>query len=90
MGISYDSNLTLRKPVGCEACEDSGYAGRTAIHELLEGTNEIKRKIVKRGSAEDLRIIAIEAGMSTLKQDGIQKVFTGACDLKQVLTVCII
>jgi len=90
LDISYDSSLALRKPVGCELCGDTGYAGRTAIHELMEGTQAIKRMIVKQASADELRTLAIEEGMSTLKQDGIQKVFKGDCDLKQVLAICII
>ncbi|MCH7624041.1 MAG: type II/IV secretion system protein [Nitrospinae bacterium] len=90
LGISHDSSLALGKPVGCELCDDTGYAGRTAIHELMEGTQAIKRMIVKQASAGELRTLAIEEGMSTLKQDGIQKVFKGDCDLKQVLAVCII
>lgn len=90
LGITYNDDLTLKKPVGCEHCDDSGYAGRTAIHELLEGTEFIKRMIVKQASAEELRKKALETGMNTLKQDGIQKIFHGDCDLKQVLAVCII
>ncbi len=90
LGIVYDSDLTLKKPVGCEDCGNTGYLGRTAIHELLEGTSGVKRMVVKQAPAEELRAKAIEDGMSTLKQDGIQKVFKGDCDLKQVLAVCII
>jgi len=90
LGISYDRDLSLKKPVGCELCEDTGYAGRTAIHELLQGSQAIKRMVVKQASADELRSRAIEEGMNTLKQDGIQKVFKGDCDLKQVLAVCII
>jgi len=89
LGIVYHSDLTLKKPVGCEYCENTGYSGRTAIHEVLEGTKALKRKIVKQVSGEELRITAIAEGMCTLKQDGIQKVFKGDCDLKQVLAVCI-
>jgi type II secretory ATPase GspE/PulE/Tfp pilus assembly ATPase PilB-like protein len=89
LGIVYHSDLTLKRPVGCEDCENTGYSGRTAIHEVLEGTPAIKRKIVKQASGEELRITAISEGMNTLKQDGIQKVFKGDCDLKQVLAVCI-
>jgi type II secretory ATPase GspE/PulE/Tfp pilus assembly ATPase PilB-like protein/transcriptional regulator with GAF, ATPase, and Fis domain len=89
LGIIYHSDLTLKKPVGCEYCDNTGYSGRTAIHEVLEGTKALKRKIVKQASGEELRITAIAEGMNTLKQDGIQKVFKGDCDLKQVLAVCI-
>ncbi len=90
LGIDYNDELTLNKPVGCKECDETGYAGRTAIHELLEGTQAVKRLVVKKASAEELRTVAIQDGMSTLKQDGIQKVFRGDCDLKQVLAVCII
>ena len=90
LGIAYNGDLTLKKPVGCDFCDNTGYAGRTGIHEVLEGTKALKRQIVKQASAEELRTTAIEEGMCTLKQDGIQKVFKGDCDLKQVLSVCII
>jgi type II secretory ATPase GspE/PulE/Tfp pilus assembly ATPase PilB-like protein/transcriptional regulator with GAF, ATPase, and Fis domain len=90
LGIVYDGSLTLKKPVGCEDCGQTGYAGRTAIHEVLEGTPALKRQIVKQASGAELRKTAIEEGMNTLKQDGIIKVFKGDCDLKQVLAVCII
>lgn len=89
LGIVYDSNLTLKKPVGCADCDNTGYSGRTAIHEVLEGTPALKRQIVKQVSGAELRKIAIEEGMKTLKQDGIIKVLKGDCDLKQVLAVCI-
>jgi len=90
LGIVYDDDLTLKKPVGCESCDNTGYSGRTGIHEILEGTKALKRQIVKQASAEELRNTAIGEGMRTLKQDGIQKIFKGDCDLKQVLAVCII
>jgi type II secretory ATPase GspE/PulE/Tfp pilus assembly ATPase PilB-like protein/transcriptional regulator with GAF, ATPase, and Fis domain len=90
LGIIYDNNLTLKKPIGCSSCENTGYSGRTAIHEVLEGTPELKRQIVKQASGAELRKTAMEDGMNTLKQDGILKIFKGDCDLKQVLAVCII
>jgi len=90
LGIEYSDELTLKKAVGCQACGDSGYAGRTGIHEVLEATQEIKRTIMKQAGVEEIRKQAIADGMITLKQDGIQKVFKGDTDLKQVLAVCII
>ena len=90
LGIEYTEDLMLKKPVGCDSCNDTGYAGRTGIHECLEGTDEIKRMIMKQRLVEDLRKQAISDGMTTLKQDGIYKVFKGDCDLKQVMAVCIV
>jgi type II secretory ATPase GspE/PulE/Tfp pilus assembly ATPase PilB-like protein/GAF domain-containing protein len=88
LNIEYNNKLKLFKPVGCDKCNDTGYAGRVAVHELLDGTDEIKRMVMKKAMVEDLRNQAIEDGMATLKQDGIRKVFEGLCDLKQVLSVC--
>jgi type II secretory ATPase GspE/PulE/Tfp pilus assembly ATPase PilB-like protein/GAF domain-containing protein len=88
--IKYDKNLKLTKATGCYKCADTGYAGRLALHELVEGTPELKRTITKNANVEELRNQAIADGMVTLKQDGIQKVLAGHCDLKSVLSVCIL
>ena len=90
LGIEYTEDLMLKKPVGCDSCNDTGYAGRTGMHECLEGTDEIKRMIMKQSMVEELRAQAISDGMTTLKQDGIYKVFKGDTDLKQVMAVCIV
>ncbi len=90
LGIQYTNNLTLKKPVGCAKCNDTGYSGRTALHEVLEGTDVIKRMIMEKSLVEEIRKQAIKEGMTTLKQDGILKIFKGDCDLKQVLAVCIV
>ena len=57
----------LKKPVGCDSCNDTGHAGRTGMHECLEGTDEIKRMIMKQSLVEELRAQAISDGMTTLK-----------------------
>ncbi len=89
LGIEYSKDLTLYRPKGCSKCSDTGYSGRTGLHELLEGTADIKRMVMKKELVEKLRAQAIGDGMTTLKQDGIWKIFKGQCDLKQVLAVCI-
>ncbi len=89
LGISYDKDLFLYKPSGCSNCGNTGYRGRTGIHELLVGTDEMKNLIQSRAKMEDLRAQAIKDGMTTLMQDGIRKVFHGETDLIQVRKVCI-
>ena len=88
--INHNTDLTLYKPTGCKKCEKTGYAGRIGIYELLEGTSAMKDLIMKRAPIDKLRTQAISDGMTTLKQDGINKVFNGDCDLKQVNAVCIL
>ena len=70
-GIRYSEELTLYAPVGCEECLQTGYKGRMAIHELMEGTPRIKQLIKERPNPEDLFARASAEGMTTLKQDGI-------------------
>jgi type II secretory ATPase GspE/PulE/Tfp pilus assembly ATPase PilB-like protein len=60
-----------------------------ALHELLRGTDEIKRLIQNKARVDELRNQAIRDGMATLKQDGIEKIFKGNLDLLQVRKVCI-
>jgi type II secretory ATPase GspE/PulE/Tfp pilus assembly ATPase PilB-like protein len=87
--LPYTDDLTLYKPAGCAACNNTGYRGRMGIHELLMGTDEQKRLIQSNAKMEELRKQAIKDGMTTLKQDGIEKIFSGHCDLLQVRKVCI-
>ncbi len=89
LGIEYTDELMLKRPKGCKKCGDSGYSGRTGLHEVMEGTAEMKRLIMKKALVEEIREQAIEDGMTTLKQDGIYKIFKGDCDFKQVAAVCI-
>jgi len=88
-GIVYSPDLKFYKTDQCEFCSGSGYKGRVGIHELMNGTPEIKLMIKKAAGTEEIAEIAIEQGMTTLKQDGIVKVFNGTTDIKDVWRVCI-
>jgi type II secretory ATPase GspE/PulE/Tfp pilus assembly ATPase PilB-like protein len=89
IGLRFSPEIKLFRPKGCPKCGNSGYKGRMGIHELLVATDEMKRKIQKRDPIEQLRKQAIADGMSTLLQDGIEKVIRGVTDFKQVRAVCI-
>ncbi|MDK2123218.1 GspE/PulE family protein [Parachitinimonas caeni] len=84
-----DGKLTLYKPVGCDACAGTGYKGRVGLHELLVGTDPVKKKIQEHARVAELFAVALEEGMRTLKQDGIEKVLMGITDMHQVRAVCI-
>ena len=81
--------FTLYTPVGCEKCSGTGYRGRVGLHELLIGTDPIKKLIQERARVSDLLAVALEEGMRTLKQDGMEKVLQGITDMHQVRAVCI-
>ncbi len=88
LGVRFSPELRLYRPKGCPRCTGSGYKGRMGIHELLVGSDEIKRLIQRRARVEEIRQHAIGEGMTTLLQDGIQKVVSGHTDFKQVRAVC--
>lgn len=69
---------------GCDHCRGTGYKGRIAIHELLTVTEKIKEAIYHRETSSEIRNIAIEYGMTVLKQDGIEKVFSGKTTIEEV------
>ena len=87
--IPYAEDLILNRPVGCNRCYNGGYSGRMGLHELLLGTESIKKLIQSNSLINSLREQAVKDGMMTLKQDGIEKIFAGNCDLMQVRKVCI-
>ena len=81
--------LVIHDPVGCEVCGGSGYKGRVGLHELLVGTDALKKNIQEHARVAEMVATALEFGMRTLKQDGIEKVLMGITDMKQVRAVCI-
>ena len=80
--------FTLYKPVGCDECT-KGYKGRLGLHELMLGSDEVKRLIQERARVADLLTVALAEDMRTLRQDGIEKVFSGITDMAQVRKVCV-
>ena len=89
LNIPYTDELQLAKPEGCDLCNTTGYRGRMGIHELLMGTDDMKKLIQTKAEMAKIRGKAISDGMTTLKQDGIDKIFQGHCDLLEVRKVCI-
>jgi type II secretory ATPase GspE/PulE/Tfp pilus assembly ATPase PilB-like protein len=89
LNVKFSPEFKLYRPKGCSKCGNTGYKGRMGVHELLIATDEIKRMIQKREPIEKMRKQAMVDGMTTLLQDGIQKVIAGATDFKQIRAVCI-
>ena len=81
--------IVLYGAKGCDACAGTGYKGRTGLHELLIGTDRVKQQIQEHARVSQMLATALEDGMRTLKQDGIEKVLQGITDIQQVRAVCI-
>lgn len=89
LGIKQDNTFRLARGKGCEICNRSGFKGRVALHELLLGTDRMKRMVQQKSRTEDMLKAAIEDGMTTLVQDGIHKVLQGHTTYKEVKAVAI-
>jgi len=83
------SSITLAHARGCEQCGQSGYHGRLGIHEILDAGDHLKYLIKRRADTDDIRAQAVLDGMTSLKQDGILKVFQGLTDIHEVRRVSI-
>jgi type II secretory ATPase GspE/PulE/Tfp pilus assembly ATPase PilB-like protein len=82
-------DFKLYRHKGCDACGGTGYKGRAGLHELLVGTDPIKKLIQEHARVAEILAIALAEGMLTLKMDGMEKVLQGITDMAQVRAVCI-
>jgi general secretion pathway protein E/type IV pilus assembly protein PilB len=78
---------TLWKGAGCRACRQSGFRGRTGIHELMVTGENIRELVVQRVNAGVIRHEALKLGMTTLRQDGWRKVGKGITTVDEVARV---
>jgi type II secretory ATPase GspE/PulE/Tfp pilus assembly ATPase PilB-like protein len=82
--LGIDDSLKLHKAVGCEECSDTGYKGRTGVHELLSMTSDLRALVYKEAPVNEMKDQAIADGMRNLAQDAILKVIKGDTDISQV------
>ena len=72
---------------GCDECFDSGFAGRTAIYEVMPIDGPIQEQIVNKESASAIKRGALERGLRTLRMDGVEKLLQGLTTPEEVLRV---
>lgn len=77
----------LFRPRGCEVCGGLGYKGRLGIYELLTVSNEIRQMVMSRVSSNEIKKVAVDQGMTTLRQYGAARVLEGVTSIEEVLRV---
>ncbi|MBP6909974.1 MAG: type IV-A pilus assembly ATPase PilB [Candidatus Saccharicenans sp.] len=87
MGFGEDEidDLHIFKAHGCEACNNTGYKGRTALFEVMKISDEIKEMILNRATSREIKRKAIENGMLTLRHSGLIKIKKGVTSVEEVL-----
>jgi len=82
-----DETVKLFRAVGCGACANTGYKGRTGVFELIIVTDEIKRLVLEREASGTIRECALEEGASMMVQDAVQKILAGVTTVEEALRV---
>ena len=87
MGFLRDEapNLKIYKRKGCRACQSTGYRGRVGLFEIMPVTEEIKKVINDQLPEDQLRKVAIQAGMVTLREAGLKKIRQGVTSIEEIL-----
>ncbi len=90
-GMLDDEKIVLYKPnpTGCARCGGTGYKGRVALVEIMLMTAEIEQLTIEEASTAEIKKIAVEQGMKTMRQDGWDKCRTGMTSIEEVLRVVI-
>jgi general secretion pathway protein E len=86
-GLHLSSSPKFFRGKGCDKCKNTGFAGRKGIYELLLVNDEIRDMITSRLSAQEIKKKAVAGGMTTLFDDGLQKVKSGLTTIEEVLRV---
>ena len=76
-----------KRGAGCDACSGRGYKGRIAIFELLRVNDPMRRAIARSANEQEMRRIAVDAGMSTLTESGARLVRAGVATAEDVAFV---
>jgi len=82
--FSESKTLTLYRPIGCEACDGSGYRGRTCILELLVMSDAVRQTILNHGDAGAIQASAAVSGTTSMHEDGLHKVLAGVTSVEEV------
>jgi type IV pilus assembly protein PilB len=77
-------SVTFAEGAGCLECSGTGYHGRTAICELLDLTDRIREMIVDRRPTSEIKRVACEEGMITLRESGLAKIRAGITTVKEI------
>ena len=77
--------LTREQVAGCDACNKSGYKGRTGLYEYLTVSDPIRLMITEKKPTLVIREKARELGMRTMREDGIRNILDGATTIDEVL-----
>jgi type IV pilus assembly protein PilB len=79
--------VRLYKGKGCSVCQHTGYIGRVGIYEVMPMTPEIKEAVLRKADTDEIKKLAVKEGMTTMIEDGLEKVKMGVTTIEELLRV---
>ncbi|MBF0243873.1 MAG: Flp pilus assembly complex ATPase component TadA [Planctomycetes bacterium] len=80
-----DKEIRFYRGEGCDECRGTGFRGRVAIYEIMEMSPRLRDLILAGRSRQELQEAAIAGGMRTLREGGIERVFSGITTIEEVI-----
>src|SRR5213592_2671719 len=77
----------LYRPTSCSACSNTGFRGRIGLYEVMQMSEELERLTVERASSDQMKAVAVQQGMLTLRDDGLEKTRMGLTSIEEIARV---
>ena len=87
LGLPKDKETKLYRGKGCSYCSETGYRGRTAIHEILILDRKIRNMVNKSSGTDEIKDYALASGMTTLKDNALELVVSGTTTVDEYTKV---
>ncbi len=87
--VEHWREIRLFRPKGCSRCSNTGYRGRMGIYEVMPVTEAVERLIVERKSADEIWRVAKAEGMTSLREDGLDRVLQGMTSIEEISRVIV-
>ena len=87
LGLDDEEDIIIYEPCGCNKCDNTGYKGRIGVYEIMEVTHDLKNVIAKGGNADEIKQIALNEGMRTLRMSATQYVLDGITSISEMKKV---
>jgi len=87
LGLTNRKDIKFFRGEGCVSCNGTGYSGRIGLFELLNVSRDIRKMILRNATTMELQEKAVQEGMQTIRQAGIEKVISGETTIEQVIAV---
>jgi len=85
--LEFKDEFVFYKGMGCKACGSTGFKGRIGIYEVMEMTDDLKKVVLEGGSSDAIEEMAVNSGMQTMLENGIEKALSGTTSLEEVIRV---